>query len=348
MRARDAEQSGANFAALWHLDRLIADFEADGNTAPETQTNRWLAYARRAHIWLAEGKQDRAEADDARAQELSTPAPLACWYRHRIMYCLMAGQHQTALWYLNRAVAVAPKVWQLYAERAAILGQLHKSEEKAADVTRAIELGADSQFLVRVANEHAGQKQWEQAARAFSLARQRGPCPIEAHWQEALTCLKRGNRKGYLEVCTRLLQEERPLWAFPITYQTIWVCTLGPEVLNDYSPLVPLAEKLLSQANPEVKPATLTLLGALLYRAGRFQEAIDRLQEGVQAGKGKANPLALLFLAMAQHRMGKPAEARKLLAQVPPPAQPEGGGSPWQMLELEVLRQEATALVPEQ
>ena len=49
---REAEQNGNAFAAIWHLDRLIA-----------ARPDDWLLYARRARAWSSADKFDKAASD---------------------------------------------------------------------------------------------------------------------------------------------------------------------------------------------------------------------------------------------------------------------------------------------
>jgi tetratricopeptide (TPR) repeat protein len=55
-------------------------------------------------------------------------------------------------------------------------------------------------------------------------------------------------------------------------------------------------------------------LGAALYRAGRYREAIDTLAGDDR--HGKAPPAVLAFLAMAHHRLGQHEQARAELARL--------------------------------
>ena len=57
----------------------------------------------------------------------------------------------------------------------------------------------------------------------------------------------------------------------------------------------------------------LNTLGASLYRAGRFGEAIRRLNESIQALDGGDVPKGFAFLAMAHHRLGHGDEAKRWL-----------------------------------
>jgi WD40 repeat protein/serine/threonine protein kinase len=134
-RARDAEDDGDGFAALWHLDRLIA-LQGRGARAAEA----WLLYARRARVYSAAGQLDKADAEYQRALRRGTPALLADWYRHRAADCEVAGADDTARWYLDRAAALRADDAYLLAHRAALHARGGRLKEAVADWTRALRL----------------------------------------------------------------------------------------------------------------------------------------------------------------------------------------------------------------
>ena len=117
---------------------------------------------------------------------------------------------------------------------------------------------------------------------------------------------------------------------------------LGPDAVADFAPPIGLAESAVRRAAPHKKHGPLNTLGAVLYRAGRYQEAIARLNEAV-ATDGTAAEQDHVFLAMAQQRLGATDEARKLLAKIAPLA--PGAPFSWDRLEMELLRREAAALI---
>ena len=92
------------------------------------------------------------------------------------------------------------------------------------------------------------------------------------------------------------------------------------------------------------------------YRDGEFNLAIERARAS-NAGywRGSAKSLNWLVLAMAHHRLGHAAEARTSLEQALPlaarasPEQPPGvewpDMAPTDVLEFELLRREAEALI---
>jgi tetratricopeptide (TPR) repeat protein len=248
------------------------------------------------------------------------------------------------VWYLNRALALAPNDWQLYADRARAHEKLGKVAEWEADQAAAVARGADSSFLVGVAEAHARQGQWDKAAAAFTTAHERGAIALAGWYCHALVCLKVGDGPGYRRICERLLQQAGPKPHPGLANSLAWDCVLGPDAVSDYTQPLALAELALEKAPPQDRPLVLNTLGALLYRAGRFQEAAGRLRQSIQANGSKEVPQDWLFLAMTQHRLGDTAEARKSLARV---KQTRAANSEalWNNVEVELLRREAQELV---
>src|SRR5207237_6211160 len=134
--------------------------------APSPQA--WLADARRARYLAAHTERyEEADADYARALALGSPDRLLDWYRHCSIDCQAGNQWSAALWYLNRLIAAAPKDWQLYAQRSLVHDKLGQAKERDADVAQATERGADSTFLIQIADQDANRGDWDGAAAAF-------------------------------------------------------------------------------------------------------------------------------------------------------------------------------------
>ena len=61
------------------------------------------------------------------------------------------------------------------------------------------------------------------------------------------------------------------------------------------------------------KQTSLNTRGVVLYRAGRYSDAVAILDKSLEAGKGRFDGFDLFFLAMAHHRLGHRDEARRCL-----------------------------------
>jgi WD40 repeat protein/serine/threonine protein kinase/tetratricopeptide (TPR) repeat protein len=341
-RARDAEQAGASATAAWHLDRLIEAQEQD--PAAAHSPTAWLAYARRARCAARRGDYARAEADYARALELGSSDLLAAWYRHCARDDLQRRDWPAALWHLDRAIAAAPADAASYADRSLAQARLGNDSQSVADLNRAVKRGADGAALLPLANVCAEKGRWDQVAAALNAAGERGTLPLIYRHHQALVCVRAGDRAAYRRVCAGQVQEAGPTPSGDLGNAVAWVCVLGPDAVDDFSRPIALAEAAVRQAPPHLKAGILNTLGAVLYRAGRFRDAIDRLNEGIKLTGTQGGVHDWIFLAMAHYRLGETAGARKFLARAMQ-YQPEEKGRLWDELEIDVLRREAQALI---
>ena len=133
-----------------------------------------------------------------------------------------------------------------------------------------------------------------------------------------------------------------------------WTAALSPQAHDDYGPAIALAQRGL-ELNKE-HPEAIRSLGAILYRAGKFDEAAQQLAP-LAVNAEKSSPAAktssvypLFFLAMAQHQLGKKDEARATLQKAADLAQAELSDDTnpprWnRKLTLELLQKEAEGLL---
>jgi WD40 repeat protein/tetratricopeptide (TPR) repeat protein len=332
-RALDAESRNDSFAALWHLDRLPATAED------------WHFHARRARAHVLAGRLDLADTALGRSASPAAKGAPRDWYWQCAVDCEFSQQWTAALWCLDRAIALGPDDALLYQERADVHGRLGHAAEEEADLGRALAKGAELGFVVAMAERHARRGRWQKAADCYLRARQLGGFPLGSAKARALVQLRAGDQAAYRQSCDWLLQMVAAGGRPPATAGLVaWVCALGPDGVADYAPVLGLAEAVLAQAGPQGRPAALLIVGAVLYRAGLYPEALVRLEEARAAGGGSPVPKVWAFLAMAHHRLGHPDEARKCLDKVPAVA-PADNPQFWEALEVDVLRREAEALV---
>jgi non-specific serine/threonine protein kinase/serine/threonine-protein kinase len=171
----------------------------------------------------------------------------------------------------------------------------------------------------------------------------------------ALMQLRRGDKAGYRETCNALV--DLPVRSIDVVVNTrpVWPLCLAPDALDDMSRLVKRAEefaadKSLNQSS-HYGPS---MLGAALFRAGRYQEAAERLEQSIAEypalpphGFDSLNYQRLLF-AMTKWKLGEHHEARRLLAEALPAVEKEleDSSTLWvRRSTLEVLRGEAEALI---
>src|SRR5262249_23001260 len=129
------------------------------------------------------------------------------------------------------------------------------------------------------------QGKWREASDDFAQAFELLPNHTMAGWWSALLRLQAGDQEGYRTRCALLL--ERGLKGANRQQATnlLWACVVGPGAVDNLGPLVQRMEKAV-----RVLPgmyANLNTLGAALYRAGHYEDAVRRLNEAITIhGKG--------------------------------------------------------------
>ncbi|MFV2067393.1 MAG: protein kinase [Pirellulales bacterium] len=184
-------------------------------------------------------------------------------------------------------------------------------QERDADRRREARIQAkEADLLARIG-------QWENAIEGYSRAIELNP-DIASYWyQRSLAFLQVDDLQEYRISCTKMQEHfrdtENPLDAFWLA----WTCSMVPGALDDWDTCVKLAERIVRK-DPSNRPY-LTILGAILYRAGRLEEAITRLTEAhgltqkADSSSGFPPAYGWYFLAMAHHDLGNDEEAEKWL-----------------------------------
>jgi serine/threonine protein kinase/WD40 repeat protein/tetratricopeptide (TPR) repeat protein len=343
--AADAEQDGDPYGAEWHLDRLAALRPSD-----------WTIPARRGRVLAATGRRDEADVAYAAARRLApSPQMLSDWLRAAAADDEAAGRKEAALWNLDRAVALTPGDWTLYALRA----DLADPARAVADEDAAIRKGAEPPLIERAAERAAGSGDWKRAAVLLTTLARNPDLPMPARYHQAVACLKAGDAAGYRAACAGMaerLPRGDPKLSHHESNSAARATTLGPDATADWAralawtdhALARLAE--IEKARPALKELVrrerhrfLSTRGAVLYRAGRFEEAVKVLREAMSLHPDGGEAYGWLFLALAEHRLGQAAAARAAAAKARAVPRPDTG---WDRAEVELLTAELDAALP--
>jgi WD40 repeat protein/tetratricopeptide (TPR) repeat protein/tRNA A-37 threonylcarbamoyl transferase component Bud32 len=202
---------------------------------------------------------------------------------------------------------------------------------------------------------HAALGHWPQAIADFKKSGQLETDFRVAGWH-TLCLAALGDWPEHRRVCADILQRFGNTADVEMAQNLAWYCVRFRQGPADLDP----AQKLADQAVAK-QPKTidrLKTLGAALYRSGRYEDAIVRLQEGIQfelfvdakarvygeiehslPGRPASN---WLFLGLAQQKLGNQEEAKKNLVKAQQWIDQRIGGLQWdQRLELQLLRAEA-------
>ncbi len=150
--AREAEQNGSDFAAAWHLDRLIAARPGDW----------FLRTPRPGPTGARPFRPGRGRLPERRAAQLTRPGPrLPGALRDRLQE---EERWAEALWYLDRLITARPDDWSLRADRAAVYGKLGREADRQAELARVFAMGADAGVVLPRAEELGRAGRWPEAA----------------------------------------------------------------------------------------------------------------------------------------------------------------------------------------
>ncbi len=334
---REAEQNGNAFAARWHLDRVIA-----------ARSDDWFLYARRARAWSSSDQFDLAAADFQQAQRLSSRDQVLDFQAHYVIDCTKAKRWAEALWYLDRLIGARPDESVLHEERAAVYGKLGREADRQAELARVFGLGADEGLVIPRAEELGRAGRWAEASGLLARCGRTKPLSQGLVQAWGIACLNAGDRAGYREACAAFLARQGPdptvVWN-ALTAASLFA--LGHKGLDDYRLPIGWFESRLrgTPAPPPVyRHLFSSVLGGLLLRAGRMDEAIARINEGIAAAKEVELPTDWAYLAIAHAHKGQYDEARRLLDRVRT-WRPDSTTTFWDLQEVAVLRSEAESLL---
>jgi WD40 repeat protein/tRNA A-37 threonylcarbamoyl transferase component Bud32/tetratricopeptide (TPR) repeat protein len=224
-------------------------------------------------VWLWEADA-RPPDRDARSEVLARRWPV--WQRQQAATAIDSIQWFAAAWHLDRLVAAEPKelVW------------------RGLRGTARAQLGL-----------------WEGAARdmeSFAAA----ASDLPQIWANvALLRLQLGDVKGYRDICTRLRKQFGGVDDAEMAWLLVWLHAISEESGDDRDWMV---EKMAKAVARQPKVYVLVHMhGIALYRAGKWKEALERLEEAAKLQQQEI--AAELFQAMAHQRLGQKEEAARLL-----------------------------------
>jgi WD40 repeat protein/tetratricopeptide (TPR) repeat protein len=191
---------------------------------------------------------------------------------------------------------------------------------------------------------------WSQAAAHYATTVKKYPEVAPLHEQLAVMRLLSGDLPGYRAACAEMLERFKPIDDSTAAIRVAYACSLAAEAVSDMPGLIKVSEW-----STRWVASNERAVGAVLFRAGRLEEALKRFERAPQASQSRARDL--LFLAMIHGRLGHPSEARRLLQQADqwiieadtPPSGREEEGPGWSNLTERpttvLLRREAEAVV---
>jgi tetratricopeptide (TPR) repeat protein len=329
---RDA-QTGRQVAVLPGGDTGQPAFSPDG---------KWLAAGRRpSRIWRVEGWQPGPELEGNSASTFTPDGALVEFgYEQFVRFrdpetgralATFEDPDQDRTGSIaftpdgSRMICIAPEtgrlhVWDLRSirEQLAQLG-LDWERPKEPPSTRSTDTPAtplrvridspDKALLPSLARDNVRYGRWNAAARDFKALLEIQPGEI-TNWHDFVVLqLKLGNEHEYKVACKRLLERFSNATDWYTTNSAAWSLSLGPDAGVDPEQIVSLARRAL-KLKPDDYSATNTL-GAALYRAGRYQEALETLERAIALHGGGGLGFDMLLMALVKQALGQADEARE-------------------------------------
>jgi tetratricopeptide (TPR) repeat protein len=174
------------------------------------------------------------------------------------------------------------------------------------------------------------------------LPRLKSDDPTTQYHAALLQLAAGADEEGYRKIASSILDRFAGTDDPQVALEVARAGSLGPGI-RDPEKLIALAEKSVARAPGEAW--RIYVLGLALYRAGRYEEAIAKLNESNEAGRSwHARALNWPILAMAHDRLGHADEASRWLARAD-----EADTRPmetwWDLLEMKAFLREARRLV---
>jgi WD40 repeat protein/tetratricopeptide (TPR) repeat protein len=322
---------GESAAALWYLDQAVVGGAGD-----------WIAEAARGDLHTAARRWPEAAAAYRRAVE-ANPAAEKLWEAKGRAHVKLAQWDEAAGAFAQALDLLPPGVLQKSA-RGQLCAELLPQENV---FERLLQLRPSEGLLwVTRARDLARRSQWARAAADYAKGIERRP-PSEDWFECACVRLILGDTDGYRRLCGQLVERAGPEPA--VAFVLARTCALASGAGVDPARAVQWGEKAVA-ALPET-PWVLHGLGLAHYRARQHDLAVTRLTES-DSYSWDARYLNWLALALAHHRLGHDAEARRWYEKATERIDRErpAAGEPVSLLaidwlEAQVLRRQAEALL---
>lgn len=340
------QASDRRIEAYFKLGRgkaALADMSARIKGNPEDP----LGWLNRAKVFAEMGRWDEAEADTSKALRLDPKNP-DLWQRTADTE-QSHGRYTQAIPYYSRAIELQRGFWAWFwrANCYLNLGQLDKA---IADMSQAIELQPENmdawcdRGIAYALTQH-----WDLAIKDYSKAIDLAPRYPSLWLTLAYAQAGSGDLVGYRKTCEKIIVRFVGVTSPVQVNNACWAVVILPNAIAHYAEPIRRMEKVILAAPRD--SISVNTLGCLLYRAGRYDEAIKRLNESIALQNGNGGAEDFLFLAMAHQQLGHKPEARAWLDRATSrmsansPSAASAAASWTGRLELQLFRREAEALI---
>ncbi|MCO6046136.1 hypothetical protein NG895_19730 [Aeoliella sp. ICT_H6.2] len=193
----------------------------------------------------------------------------------------------------------------------------------------------------------AMEKKWDEALSCAQENVRNHPSDMQEWYSLALLQLKRGDVASYKNTCEQI---EHQLINDPSTPQGLgaWTLVIAPNALEEYEALL---QRMQPQVDMQIATSDAEDFAALLYRAGRYDEAVIHFQSVLeriaQKPAEQTDLYSWLYLAMTKWKAGEVDEAQAIWRDLQIEIEQETSDfSDWRHTAiLQLLNQEAATLL---
>jgi tetratricopeptide (TPR) repeat protein len=239
------------------------------------------------------------------------------------------------------------RVWDATPLPAGILEAQEARYQQKRTEFKALRDNSEAEKSAGEGNKNSQFNRWARSADDLSEYDESDPNILTNRHVYVLALLEAGNSAGIRRACEDLLKRFGKTNDPAQANSVAWSCVLAPDAVADFKAPVRLAEAALAghPGRGRERSDVLKTLGAALYRADLFEEAIRRLDESIQIRGDGGDPRAFAFLALAHHRLGHRDEAERWLDKLVACRPKEGFIFSRDDAEIRILHREAESLI---
>jgi Flp pilus assembly protein TadD len=260
-----------------------------------------------------------------------------------------SGDTFAAIWHLDRVITAQPDHPIAWTLKALLLEDAGRKDEARTALDRAIDQLEDddqiAQLAWRLGNLEAEVGHWSQASTAFNTSIARGRINSDTYYPLVLSLVAAGDLGGVRRANADMLARFGAATDPQLCNSVAWPCVLAADAVDDLETPVRLANLAVKGAPDDEQPMYMNTLGAALYRAARFDDAIGQLTEGIKRRHGASEPQDWVFLALAHHHLGHRDQALHWLEKLRKHHSMHGPNSFWPDLEIRLFTSEAEAVI---
>jgi Flp pilus assembly protein TadD len=317
--------------------RVVWKLDGDFTRVTFSPDGRWLVCSSTSDLRVFGGSSDLATVQEIRRR--GAEAYRTTWHERRATEGETAGDWPAAEFHRRWLTRIQPESGLAHYQYGVTLAHLGNHDSAKREFVSALELKTSLKPLI-TADCHALLGQWKEAYEVYSVEATARFAVPQTSGRTAELALASEGPASYRSACEKMLKRFRSTNQVATAMDTAWACAIGPDALPDMAPAVGLAR----QGTPNDANARRTL-GAVLYRAGKHDEAVTELTAAIKLSTQGGTWADHVFLAMAQHKLGKTDDALKSLATTEKLLDSDPVWWWSDKLERQLLRDEATKLI---